>query len=49
MVKQEVFKQFKGLFTEKWKGRPKLKGQFKSIGQDQVAGNLEAEFFEDEV
>ncbi|XP_028088670.1 uncharacterized protein LOC114289202 [Camellia sinensis] len=48
-VKQEVFKHFKGLFTENWRNRPKLKGQFKSISHDQVAGNLEASFSEDEV
>lgn len=48
-VKQEVFKHFKGLFTENWRNRPKLKGQFKSIGHDQVAGNLEAAFSKDKV
>ncbi|XP_028064362.1 uncharacterized protein LOC114267521 [Camellia sinensis] len=48
-VKSEVFNHFKHVFSEQWRFRPKLVGQFKSVGSDGVAEGLEARFTEEEV
>lgn len=49
LVKGEVLRHFKQVFSEDWGSRPQLRGQFRTIGQDQLVEGLEAVFSEDEV
>lgn len=44
-----MFNFFKAHFTEVWRSRPKLVGNFKSIGSVVVADHIEAEFTEAEI
>lgn len=44
LVKGEVLRHFKQVFTEDWGSRPQLRGQFRTIGQDQLVDGLEAVF-----
>lgn len=48
-VKQAVFRHLKDLYSEVWRGRPKLEGPFATIGRDGTLAELAAEFSEDEV
>lgn len=48
-VKSEVLNHFRNLFAKPWKKRPSLNGPFKSIGDANDFGLLEAEFTEVEI
>lgn len=48
-VKQKVLAHFKEVFSEQWRIRPKILGQFQSICNDCIAESLEASFTEEEV
>ncbi|XP_028059460.1 uncharacterized protein LOC114263159 [Camellia sinensis] len=48
-VKSEVLNHFRNLFAKPWKKRPSLNGRFKSIGDANDFGLLEAEFTEVEI
>ncbi|CAL5437338.1 unnamed protein product [Camellia sinensis] len=48
-VKQAVCHHFQNLFTEHWRFRPSIGGEFKKIEATQVGDSLEREFTEEEV
>lgn len=49
MVRQVVFKHFKDLYSKAWRGKPKLKGPFTTIGRGGASEELVAEFTVEEV
>lgn len=49
MVKEDVLRHFRQVFTKGWRKRPQLRRHFRSIGQDQLVDRLEADFSKDEV
>lgn len=49
MVRQVVLRHFKDLYSETWRGRPKLDGPFVTIGKGGASVELVAEFSEEEV
>ncbi|XP_028091915.1 uncharacterized protein LOC114292208 [Camellia sinensis] len=49
MVRQVVFKHFKDLYFEAWRGKPKLEGPFTTIGRGGASNELVAEFTAQEV
>lgn len=49
MVRQAVFRHFKGVYSKNWSNRPKLSGQFKSVANRDEMQELEAAFTEEEI
>ncbi|XP_028116125.1 uncharacterized protein LOC114313893 [Camellia sinensis] len=49
MVRQVMFMHFKDLYSEAWRGRPKLEGPFTTIGWGGASAELVAEFTVEEV
>lgn len=48
-VKQVVFRHFRKLYSEVWRGRPILEGPFVTIGNEETVEELVPEFSEEEV
>ncbi|CAL5425372.1 unnamed protein product [Camellia sinensis] len=49
LVRQEVLRHFSKVFSEEWKSRPKLMGDFISVRRSQVEEVLEAKFIMEEI